>query len=109
MSKQISKLSDLKKPQPLLVSINEGIIKVTGQTLKTYVGYNIFTETLIEVEKEKCSKIPDWILELLNNRKNRLELALQLVEDYSPSKAAKLIDVGERELYRYKKSKLIEE
>lgn len=109
MEPSINKLSDLKKPQPLLVSVNEGIIKVTGQTSKTYIGYNIFTENLMEIGKNECTKVPDWAFNLLKNRKDRFELALQLSEDYLPSKAAKIIDVGERELYRYKKSKLIGE
>lgn len=108
MSEVITKLKDLKS-KPLIVSTNESIIRITGMTSKTYLGYNVFDESLVEVKKEQCSHLPQWIFDVLGKRKNRLELALQLAEDYLPSKAAKLIDVGERELYRYKKSKSIEE
>lgn len=113
---EIVKLKDLKsqslpakKLKPLIVSTNESIIKVVGMTSKTYLGYNIFNESLVEVKKEQCNYLPEWIFDVLGKRKNRLELALQLAEDYLPSKAARIIDVGERELYRHKKSKLIEE
>lgn len=114
MSEQIGKLSDLKKDplykekkdKPLLVSIDQAIVKVTGQTTKTYIGYDVFSEILIEVEKEKCAHIPSWINNLLSDKVARFNLALSIT-DNSATDAAKLLKTNEREMYRFKASRLI--
>jgi hypothetical protein len=83
-----------------LLSTGENIIRVSGTTKTTYLGYDIFDESLIEVEKEQCSSIPNCVIKLLSSQSNRIQLALVL-KNGIPSHAESLLDIGERTIRRH--------
>jgi hypothetical protein len=79
------------------------VFKLIGETKTNYLGYDIFTETFIEVSKAICQPLPAFALQLLGSELNRVKLAVAIkgLED-----ATSILDLSRRTVYR--KVELIE-
>ena len=97
---QLSELRKNSKNQlSSLYCAGTSIITISGETQKTYIGFDICTEDFIEVEKSKVSRMPEAILKLLISQDNRLKIAMYLSQD-NRIEAAKILGVTDRTVRR---------
>lgn len=75
------------------------IIKVSGQTTKTFVGYNLFSGEFMEVEKDKTTWVPEGIFQMLIPEFNRFKLA-DIVAKGHRGKVQELFGCCDRSVYR---------
>ena len=92
-------MSKIKKPSFKLLFTEESIITLLGETSKTYLGYSIFDDQLLEVEKVKVVEVPKTISYLLSSEEYRVKLAMCLNHNSIP-KAAKALNICERSMHR---------
>lgn len=85
-----------------LLMTDESIFKVSAQTQKSFLGYDIEDENFVCADKTKCYPVPDIMLQILNSDIKRIKLALSITEG-SRKKAAELLNVSEMTIYRINK------
>ena len=62
-------------------------------------GFDILTETFVNVPSDECNELPESVVSLLSNERARALIALEL-SGYSPRKTAPKLNISERTLHR---------
>lgn len=84
-----------------IIIADDNIIKVIKDDDKYYYGYNILTEEFKKVFKNHSVKINKTLIRLLGDESIRVKLALSLTNNNA--KAAKMLNLSGRTLFRIKK------
>jgi len=96
-------MEDKKKetaPQPKMVIYKDKIIKVLEESPLYYVGFDVLSESLYQVSKNKeAIELPEAVIKLLGCEKSRCQVANVLCHQSVP-KTAKMLNVHERTAFR---------
>lgn len=90
----------LYNSQDLIVTCGDNIIKVIKDSDHCYYGYDLLTEEFKKVLKSKTTPLSNTTIKLLGSEMLRAKLALNLTN--TVAKAAKMLNLSERTLFRIK-------